>query len=107
MKIYLIFKFIWQRYVKSFDNSQVPMLRVIDTFPNKFSKIPPIRHSQNSPGSRDGTEYDDSKSTYQSDFQKSGVDICMSKAYRILSNNKTTQNNANNNTSKSLISIKE
>ena len=51
-----MFLFIWQRYVKSFDNTQVPMLRVLDTFPNKFSKIPPIRHSQNSKTKRTGRE---------------------------------------------------
>ena len=87
------------------------MLRVLESFPNKFSRIPPIKRSENSPSSRAETSasFDDTKSlsTYQTDFQKSGVDICMSKAYRLLSKKQNTNNALNNNLSQSLISIKE
>lgn len=91
----------------------MPILRVLEQIPantNRFKKIPPItsnsprRSNQFSPYSNVESENDDAKSTYQTDYKKTGVDLCMSKAYRILSNNnKSIENNIN----KPLISIKE
>ena len=83
---------------------------------NKFKKIPPIirnsqvsprRSTQFSPYSNAESENEDARSTYQTDFKKNGVDLCMSKAYRIISHNKNSGNNNNNNNNKPLISIQE
>jgi hypothetical protein len=83
---------------------------------SKFKKIPPIirnsqisprRTSQYSPFSNVESDSDETKSTYQADYKKNGVDLCMSKAYRILSHSKNNENKNSNSNNKPLISIQE